>query len=240
MMVTSGFSNTTSQVTTLYYKNHKDLFMMQNKRESHFYKAPLYQNNQLSKRTYVLDREDTSCPQTKLAPCWSHYQSLLEQHGFRLETARDVKAWYQEACQGTTADYRTMPGYIRACAVVDETILYKDTSLVSCLETSVWDDWMKLLLQPDYLFRGIRLRGHANVIIKAVHGRSNEFTNLQFLSLPRMKEHRNNHTIRAFMIYVDTFAIRSTCWQIYALSLMEVTGLALSLWRKPQQVGQLL
>lgn len=76
-----------------------------------------------------------------MAPDWCSYRHLIERRGFRLDTCRDVKLWYQHywqsliaagqniSSQSISKDY---PGYRRACIARDENELCKDAGLVSC------------------------------------------------------------------------------------------------------------
>ena len=72
----------------------------------------------------------------RISPYWCSYRALIESHGFRLDTCKDVKQWYHEywAAQASEgrAVTRDLPGYIRACRSPDEDELCQDAGLVSC------------------------------------------------------------------------------------------------------------
>lgn len=72
---------------------------------------------------------------TRRAPNWCAYRHVLERRGFRLDTCRDVKQWYQKYWEGLLDRgqdvTRDLPGYNRACSIKDENELCKDAGLVS-------------------------------------------------------------------------------------------------------------
>lgn len=77
------------------------------------------------------DEEEVNC---RMAPNWCAYRHVIERRGFRLDTHRDVKQWYQHyweslIAQGYTVN-RDSPGYARACNGHDDE-LCKDAGLVS-------------------------------------------------------------------------------------------------------------
>lgn len=81
------------------------------------------------------DEDDVN---VRVAPNWCAYRHLLERRGYRLDTCRDVKQWYQKYWEGLRAQgydvtSRELPGYTRACSVPDENELCKDAGLVSHL-----------------------------------------------------------------------------------------------------------
>lgn len=71
----------------------------------------------------------------RMAPDWCAYRYLIERRGFRLDTCRDVKLWYQHYWAKLIASgesiSRDYPGYRRACIARDENELCKDAGLVS-------------------------------------------------------------------------------------------------------------
>lgn len=76
------------------------------------------------------DEEEVNC---RMAPNWCAYRHIIERRGFRLDTHRDVKQWYQQyweslVAQGYTVT-RDSPGYARACNGNDDE-LCKDAGLV--------------------------------------------------------------------------------------------------------------
>lgn len=150
----------------------------------------------------TLDDEDECKFQTRLSPCWNYYRSLIEQYGFKLDTARDVRAWYRKACQGTGVDPHTIPGYLRACAAREGNELYKDAGLVWSIYSTIYAHLTLLTTgQPDQLFRGTRIADGATVVVKAVHVRSNEFKLLQLLSSAQMMVNPDNRTIRGLSFH---------------------------------------
>lgn len=70
----------------------------------------------------------------RVSPNWCNYRRLIESRGFRLDTFRDVKQFYQHYwdTQRAKGHYVTKdcPGYIRACSGLDEDELCKDAGLV--------------------------------------------------------------------------------------------------------------
>jgi hypothetical protein len=59
-----------------------------------------------------------------VTPYWPAYQYTLENHGFHLDTVRDVKEFY--GCHG-----QHLPGYSRACRGLDDDELCRDDGLVN-------------------------------------------------------------------------------------------------------------
>ncbi len=79
-----------------------------------------------------LDEDDVN---RRMTPNWCAYRTIIEARGFRLDTCKDVKQWYQEywalqASQGR-AITKELPGYLRACRGQDENELCRDDGLVS-------------------------------------------------------------------------------------------------------------
>lgn len=77
-----------------------------------------------------LDEEDYN---VRMAPNWCAYRHMIERNGFRLDTCRDVKLWYQNYWETLVAQGESIskdyPGYRRACSA-DENELCKDVGLV--------------------------------------------------------------------------------------------------------------
>ncbi|KAH9946038.1 kinase-like domain-containing protein [Epithele typhae] len=126
-------------------------------------------------------QDDDDATNARLAPRWYAYRCLLEGHGFRLETCKDVKQsyhdyWAAQASEGRTVT-KDLPGYIRACRAPNEDELCQDAGL------------------PDRLFRGTQCATGAKVVIKAVHIRSRELDVIRYLSSPAVRNHPMNHCI---------------------------------------------
>lgn len=83
------------------------------------------------------DEEDDDELQVRLIPCWNYYRSLLEKHGFRLETVRDVRAFYDQLCQQKNIDCHAFPGYIRTRGATDDNEILRDAGLVRIVH-SFW------------------------------------------------------------------------------------------------------
>jgi len=137
---------------------------------------------------------------SRVKPDWAHYKSLLLKHGYRLDTAGDVRAYYEQywathSNAGLSKSRSTIlpcKGYPRSDQPADE--LCKDRGLVSLflLNISLFD-WKR---QPDTLFRGTRLLDGKKIIIKAVDSRSHELEITRYLSSPSFRNDPLNHTIR--------------------------------------------
>ena len=80
------------------------------------------------------DEYDDEDVNARRAPNWCAYRHVIERRGFRLDTCRDVKQWYQKYWEGLQARGldvpRDLPGYTRACSIKDENELCKDAGLV--------------------------------------------------------------------------------------------------------------
>ncbi|KAI0748214.1 kinase-like domain-containing protein [Daedaleopsis nitida] len=117
----------------------------------------------------------------RLAPNWCSYRTLVETRGFRLDTCKDVKQWYQDYWARQVSEGRIvtkdLPGYLRACRFQDENELCRDDGL------------------PDRLFRGTQCSTGVKVVIKAVHLSSREYDVIRFLSCPSMRNFAMNHCI---------------------------------------------
>ncbi|CAL1704456.1 unnamed protein product [Somion occarium] len=117
----------------------------------------------------------------RIAPNWCAHRLIIERCGFRLDTRRDVKLWYQHyweslISQGYTVT-KDLPGYTRACNGSDDNELCKDAGL------------------PENLFRGTRCKDGTKVVIKAVHLRSREYDVVRYLSSPSLRNDPRNHLI---------------------------------------------
>jgi len=76
----------------------------------------------------------------RVSPDWAKYSCPIECRGFRLDTVRDVKEYYQHHCNNI--DRRELhayylSGYRRILARSDEDALCKDTGLVSYISCQV-------------------------------------------------------------------------------------------------------
>ena len=85
-----------------------------------------------------LDDDDTL--NTKITPCWLKYRCLIETHGYRLDTYRDVREFYEHYWERIRSkgecDYDYVhcgEGYLRACNGFDDD-LCKDAGLVGIIE----------------------------------------------------------------------------------------------------------
>ncbi|KAI0079924.1 hypothetical protein K474DRAFT_1591059 [Panus rudis PR-1116 ss-1] len=117
----------------------------------------------------------------RMVPNWCAYRRIIESHGFRLDTCRDVKLWYHQywdtmRSQGCTVS-KDLPGYARACSADDDSALCKDAGL------------------PEHLFRGSRSADGLKVILRAVHIRSREYAIVRYLCSPALRNDPKNHSI---------------------------------------------
>ncbi|EIW59978.1 uncharacterized protein TRAVEDRAFT_119655 [Trametes versicolor FP-101664 SS1] len=124
---------------------------------------------------------DEDAVNMRVTPYWCAYRCVIESRGFRLDTYKDVKAWYHEywaslGSQGHTVSM-DLPGYIRACRGKDENELCRDDGL------------------PERLFRGTQCSSGVKVVIKAVHLYSREYDVIRHLSSPTLRSHPMNHCI---------------------------------------------
>lgn len=77
----------------------------------------------------------------RVSPEWSRYGPIIERRGYRLETVRDVRAFYErlaaQGCQGLPSQHVSVPqhwiGYPQNAE--DENDLCKDRGLVSLHDT---------------------------------------------------------------------------------------------------------
>ncbi|EMD38399.1 hypothetical protein CERSUDRAFT_49176 [Gelatoporia subvermispora B] len=117
----------------------------------------------------------------RVRPDWCTFRDVIESRGFRLDTFRDVKQYYQYYCE--TLGYldpenaQKLPGYARAREGLDDNDLCKDLGL------------------PENLFRGTRCADGTKVVIKAVHLQSHEFDIIRYLSSPPSRNNPMNHCI---------------------------------------------
>lgn len=72
----------------------------------------------------------------RISPNWCSYRDLIQRRGFRLDTCKDVKQFYQRYWEGIVSKdcniLKEYPGYLRACNSNDDNELCKDAGLVSC------------------------------------------------------------------------------------------------------------
>lgn len=70
----------------------------------------------------------------RIVPDWCAFRHIIESRGFRLDTFRDVKQYYQHYCETLgSLDPETaheLPGYARACRGLNDNDLCKDLGLV--------------------------------------------------------------------------------------------------------------
>ncbi|KAJ4000752.1 kinase-like domain-containing protein [Lentinula boryana] len=104
----------------------------------------------------------------RMKPYWPKYRIIIKNLGFRLETVRDVKAYYKLI--GMPEQAEQLKGLV-------EDSLCPDAGL------------------PDNLFRGTRIADGSKIMVKAVHRRSRELEIIRFLSSPAMRRHPMNHCI---------------------------------------------
>jgi len=125
-----------------------------------------------------VDEEDFN---GRVYPDWQHYRPLMTHRGYRLDTVRDVRLYYEQywaslAQQPSQAKFRsTCKGYPRSEEADDD--LCRDRGL------------------PDNLFRGSQLRDGKRIVIKAVNARSRELETIRCLSSAILKTDPRNHTI---------------------------------------------
>ncbi|KAH8116975.1 kinase-like protein [Phellopilus nigrolimitatus] len=124
-----------------------------------------------------LDEDDLN---VRVTPCWDSYKMLFERHGFRLDTSRDVKQYYERIWKGSIPDTPEnvchKEGYARACRGSSDA-LCKDAGL------------------PDTLFRGTRVRDEKRIVVKAACLRSRQFEVICLLTTPPLRDDPMNHTI---------------------------------------------
>lgn len=73
----------------------------------------------------------------RIAPAWCSYRDVIGNRGFRLDTCRDVKQYYQRRWDWMMSQgwhvTKDSPGYVRACNGGDDDELCRDAGLVSVL-----------------------------------------------------------------------------------------------------------
>ena len=69
----------------------------------------------------------------RIAPHWPTYSNIFLSRGFRLDTVRDVKAFYN--CGSRSHDVPIIPGYLRSYECADDDALCPDPGLVSVIHT---------------------------------------------------------------------------------------------------------
>lgn len=118
---------------------------------------------------------DEDAVNMRVTPYWCAYRCVIESRGFRLDTYKDVKAWYHEywaslGSQGHTVS-KDLPGYIRACRGKDENELCRDDGLVCVLSSTFYVGCAMLTViagtsvSRDAMFHGCegRHQGRASV-----------------------------------------------------------------------------
>ncbi|KAH7926315.1 hypothetical protein BV22DRAFT_1033031 [Leucogyrophana mollusca] len=115
----------------------------------------------------------------RVAPDWTTHRHFIELRGFRLDTVRDVKDYYQRHYVGVECQRVDgyLSGYSRACAGRDDNALCKDAGL------------------RENLFRATRCRDGVKVMVKAMHIRSREINIVRYLSAPSVRCDPMNHCI---------------------------------------------
>ncbi|KAF8636580.1 hypothetical protein AX17_003391 [Amanita inopinata Kibby_2008] len=127
----------------------------------------------------------------RMTPYWPSYLNLFKAHGFRLDTIRDVKQYYD----------------VRGSAHLPYAILHSPSSDYSRVHKSEDDD----ALCPDYglpdnLFRGTRIIDDKKIVTKAVHLHSREYDIIRLLSSPPLQDDPMNHTIRPYILHSSRLA----------------------------------
>ncbi|KAG1756734.1 kinase-like domain-containing protein, partial [Suillus paluster] len=115
----------------------------------------------------------------RVSPDWAKHRCHIERRGFRLDTVRDVKDYYQHHCSNIEKRelHAYLSGYYRALARTDEDALCKDAGL------------------RESLFRATRCRDGMKVMVKAVHRDSRELDIVRYLSAPAQQRDPMNHCI---------------------------------------------
>ncbi|KAG6900868.1 hypothetical protein C0993_009986 [Termitomyces sp. T159_Od127] len=114
----------------------------------------------------------------RLAPHWASYQNIFKIRGFRLDTVRDVKDFYNKNLPHHGPEpSASHAGYLRLCESKDDNALCPDAGL------------------RDNLFRGVRVCDGTRVMVKAAHLYSREYEIIRFLSTPRLRRDPMNRTI---------------------------------------------
>jgi hypothetical protein len=72
----------------------------------------------------------------RITPHWPTFNNMFLSRGFRLDTVRDVKEFYNSG--GRTTHPLEIPGYLRACECSDDDALCPDPGLVGSSESSVF------------------------------------------------------------------------------------------------------
>lgn len=125
--------------------------------------------------------DDEDSLNTRIIPNWCSYRHIIQRRGFRLDTCRDVKQFYQRYWEGLLAQgcdvSRDLPGYLRACNGQDDNDLCKDIGL------------------PENLFRGTCCADGSPVVVKAVRTCSREYDIVRCMSTSPLRKHPMNHCI---------------------------------------------
>jgi len=138
-----------------------------------------------------IDEEEVN---KRMQPFWPKYQSLFKSRGLRLDTVRDVKAFYGRRSQQPPC--LPQHGFNQ-----NEDSLCPDAGLVRCfvfVSELCYNSIDKISReQPDNLFRGTRIPDSKRFVVKAVHAGSREFEVIYALSCPPLRDDPMNHTIRS-------------------------------------------
>jgi len=143
-----------------------------------------------------------------VGPCWEAHRRLLERRGFRLDTYRDVKLFY-ERYWANADDHRCSDSYSRGCRncnVNDNHLRLPkpDVGLAAgyiraCRGGREGREGEDGLCRdaglPENLFRGTRVKDGTPIVVKAVHLRSRELSINRILSSPPLKHDPANHTV---------------------------------------------
>lgn len=70
----------------------------------------------------------------RVTPHWPTYRDTFLSLGFRLDTVRDVKDFYNAGNRSTDSCETSIPGYLHAFACDDDDALCPDPGLVSVTE----------------------------------------------------------------------------------------------------------
>ncbi|PAV23945.1 other 1 kinase [Pyrrhoderma noxium] len=135
-----------------------------------------------SPSTSSVDSEDQDISFNKrISPSWKTYQSLFERRGYHLDTAYDVRLYYERVFPGgiipdSPAAVCQRKAYRRACEMRDDE-LCRDEGL------------------PETLFRGTCKRSKKRIVVKAVGLYSRQYAIIRLLSSKPLRDDPMNHTI---------------------------------------------
>jgi hypothetical protein len=129
----------------------------------------------------------------RIFPFWPKYRSLINSRGFRLDTVRDVREFYNEYRRLGRAPRPIPAGIDRE---MGDDALCPDEGLV-CLDR-FGPEFPLIWLKPANLFRGARVSGGLKIVVKAAHICSREYDIIRALSHGALREDPRNHTIRMY------------------------------------------